>query len=241
MPFRGTRRALLYKRPAAAAAGGWSDPLDASTPAIWWIDANNSGSLTIGGGSTVTQWNDLGTGGNNLTTGVAPVYTTGVLNGLPGVDFNGGGTLLTGVFSVAQPLMVVIVWKQSASAPSASGFILDGDRVSSAANRLIIINNFTGGNYNTYANTLVDQGVAIATNTAYHSRAVFNGASSSSKLNASVLTGTNPGIGTIANGICLNPNSAQSNAIICEAYIVENPTAGDLTNSDAYVLAKWGV
>ena len=227
------------------AATGWTSPLDASTPAVFWVDASNSGSITATGGvangNLVTQWNDLAAGGHHLTPALTPpVYTTGVLNGLPGLATAGTSGLRSTSFVVAQPIMVVAVWKQPSTAPGTQAMLIDGD-VAGAGARFIITNRWTGGNYQTFAGTLVDQGVAVAINTAYHSRAIFNGSSSSSKLNASVVTGTNPGTGGIINGLALSVSSYVSQAIYCEVYVIPNPTAGDITNSDAYVLAKWGV
>jgi hypothetical protein len=221
---------------------GWTSPLDASTPAVFWVDASNTSSV-IRAGTAVSAWNDLTTGGHNLTSrGGSAFYTASAINGLPGVDTNAMSGLASTAFTVAQPLMVVVVWKQSGAGPATQAFLFDGDLAGAAANRLIIINKWTGGNYNTFGNNLVDQGVAVAAGTAYHTRAIFNGASSSSKLNASVLTGTNPGPGSIQNGIQLSSSSTfKSNAIYCEIYVIPNPTAADITNSDAYVLAKWGL
>jgi hypothetical protein len=231
-----------------SAGSSWTSPLNASTPAVFWVDASNLASITKDGVNIVSQWNDLGTGGHHLTPLVGgPIYTTGVLNGLPGITMTASEALRTTAFTVNQPFMAVIVWKTSGTMPASTGFLFDGDRDAAAA-RVIVFSayNSAGGNYITYAGTILSQGIPVTTNTGYNSRIVFNGVASgsspatSSKLNASTVTGT---IGTagIVNGIKINSEGGSSNGSICEVYVIPNPTAADLTNSDAYVLAKWGV
>ena len=242
----GPRRALLYKRPAAVST--WT-PLLASTAAVWWVDANNSGSITsVGGfGTAVTQWNDLGTGSHNMTpSGTGPTYTSNVQNGKPGMDFSGGLGIRTASFFVNQPFMLVVVWKQSGTAPADYGILWQGDRDESIGGRALIqTKNVDNSNsYNINAGTVVNQSVTISTGQAYHSRAVFNNTSSSSVLNASSLTGQTAGIGGVEGGIALSgiaSSAVYSNAIICEAFIIPNSTGDDATNAAAYTLAKWGI
>jgi hypothetical protein len=79
-------------------------------------------------------------------------------------------------------------------------------------------------------------------NTNYHSRAIFNGSSSSYVLNRGTPVTGNPGAPGIINGILLGGTAGQaSRAGFCEVYVIPNPTGTDITNSDAYILAKWGV
>jgi hypothetical protein len=232
------------------AVSAWT-PLNASTPAVFWVDASNAGSITKTGTApteTVTQWRDLSAGIHHLAPlSTAPIYTASALNGKAGITFTLGEAMRTAAFAVAQPFLLVIVWKTSALAPDETGFLLDGDR-DAAAGRIIVFAKYAsaGGNYISYAGTILGQGISVATNTGYHSRIMFNGAASgsfpatSSKLNASTVTGA---IGTagIVNGLKLNSESGGSNSHICEVYVIPNPTAADITNSDTYVFAKWGL
>ena len=252
----GPRRALLYKRPAAAAASSWT-PLLASTAAIWWIDADNSGSITSGGlGTEATQVNDLGTGARNMTpTTTGPTYTASVLNGKPGFDFSGGAyDLRTVSWFSNQPFMLVIVWKQSATAPGDYGILWESERTSSDGSRSIVQtkNVDVSNNYRVISDGIAyAQGEVISINTPYYTRIIFDGTDSASKLNTDNDTGITIGTIGIYGGIRLGGASGvvASKAIICEAFIIpyadhaavlaDAPT--DCTDADAYVLAKWGI
>lgn len=240
-----------------AAAGAWTSPLDATTPAVWWIDASNAGSLTPASptnGTALTQVNDLGSGAHNMTPSgaggaVGPIYQTNILNSKPGFGFDAARDMWTVAFTVPQPFMLVIVWKQTSVAPSSFGILVDGDRTQAAAGRAIVFarRTDTGDQYCTYAGTSsIGQGV-IAVNTAYHSRIVFNGASTNSVLNGSSIGPVSPGTSGIVNGIILAGTNAPF-AHICEAFIIPYSagnvaanSATDATNAAAYTLAKWGV
>jgi hypothetical protein len=238
--------------------GGWTSPLDASTPALWWVDASNASTITKTGtapNETVTQLNDLGTGAHNMTpNGTGPYYRASSLNGLPGLELTGLRNLRTAVFVRAQPAMLVMVWKQTATVPEDYAVLYYGDQGVGSVTCAIVSNKWgaTAGNAAIYAGTAVSQGVTVALNTAYHSRIIFDGSSSSSVLNASNLTGVNPGTGEVIKlGLSLGAPAVgnQPNAIICEAFIIPYAdhaavlanAPADAANAAAYTLAKWGV
>jgi hypothetical protein len=226
------------------AATGWSSPLDASTPAYWWIDASNAGSITLSG-SDVTDVADLGTGNHDMADGVtSPTLATAEVNGLNAITFINSASLATaGSWTLAQPFMLCMVWKQTtASTPALFGIIFDGD-IAQVGSRAIVFNRRqdTSDHYTPYAGNIIDQGVSVVAGTVYHSRIIFNGASSSSVLNASDTGTVNMGTFGIINGIIMGTPSNNSFAQLCEAFIIENPTGDDATNAAAYTLAKWGV
>jgi len=246
----------LWSFTTADVVVGWT-PLTASTPAIWWIDASNAASITKTGTApteTVTQLGDLGlpTTHNMTPFATGPMYVANALNGKPGLDCT-GRSLRTANFFKAAPFMLVMVWKQTGVIGEAYGVLFSGrPHASGDSSTLSFYNRYNSGNYSVFANNVViNQGVATATNTVYHSRIVNDGSTSSSVLNASNLTGQDFGIARIIGGISIGGETAgtYSNAIICEAFIipyadhaaalVNAPT--DASNAAAYTLAKWGV
>jgi hypothetical protein len=224
-------------------------PVTASTPAAWWIDASKASSITKTGtapNEVVTQIKDISTHGRDMTpNGTGPIYVASAVNSKPGLSFISGGNLRTASFGMAQPMMLVMVWRQTGTVGDNFAELFYGDRALVVASCAIVSNKWgaTAGNVAVSAGTAVSQGVAAAINMTYHSRIILNGSSSSSKLNASVLSGINPGTGAVYDGLSLGAAAAgnRPNAIICEAYIIPNPTAGDITSSDAFILAKWGL
>jgi len=63
----------------------WYDASDTNT---LWQDAGGTIHITANG-QTVLRWNDKSGNGNHLTSSSGPAYTTGVMNSLPVVRFNG--------------------------------------------------------------------------------------------------------------------------------------------------------
>ena len=63
----------------------WYDASDTNT---LWQDAGGTIHVTANG-QTVLRWNDKSGNGNHLTSSSGPAYTTGVMNSLPVVRFNG--------------------------------------------------------------------------------------------------------------------------------------------------------
>ena len=75
---------------------------------VWWLDAADSGSMTLSG-SSVTTWSDKSSRGINLIpVTAAPTLVPAALNGLPVVNFNG----------VDQAFLNVAAQPFSASGPS---------------------------------------------------------------------------------------------------------------------------
>jgi len=237
---------------------GWT-PLLATTAAIWWVDASNAASITKVGtapNERVTQLNDLTTGTQHHMTpsvgGNGPYYVADALIGQPGLSFTSNSDLRTVTsFTRAQPLMLVVVWKQIATPAAAYAILIQGD-ATGTNNGFMIMNRYASANYAieaTFPN--LNQNVPTVAGTAYHSRVVWDGNTTSSKLNASTVTGVTGPAGIVAGIVLGNADVANNgpNAIICEAFIIPyaNHAAAvanaptDATNVDAYVLAKWGV
>jgi hypothetical protein len=246
----------LWSFTTAAAAPAWT-PLLASTPAMFWVDATNAASITKTGtapNEIVTAWNDLTSGTpHNLTPGIngGPVYVASAMNSKPGISFINNGSLNTVSFTTPPPIMVVIVWRQTAALGAANAMLFESDTISHTG--FIIFNRFNSSTYKVVVQSgnYLDNGT-ITANTNYHSRFLIDGSTSSSTLNGSTVSGIINGWDPITTGLTLgNVDSASNgpNAIICEAFIIKYadhaaavanaPT--DATNAAAYVLAKWGV
>ena len=72
--------------PGLTAAGGGFSPIDITGCDLWL----NAEALALSDGASVTTWPDSSGAGHNADgTGHAPVFKTGILNGLPVVRFDG--------------------------------------------------------------------------------------------------------------------------------------------------------
>lgn len=109
----------LYQQPhrmKAVSGGGpsaWS-PTDKSG-LVFWFKADAG--ITQSGG-LVTQWDDQSGNARHATASGAtrPTYTTGALNGLPGVSFPAGTYMDFGtdaLYDPTQPFTVCTVWKNT--------------------------------------------------------------------------------------------------------------------------------
>jgi hypothetical protein len=240
-----------------AAAGSWSSPLDASTPAVWWMDASDLSTFTLAGSAPqrVSEWRDKGLPTPHHMTPSAttsPSYEPGWINGKAGVFFAPTTDLRTIAFTIPQPFMLDMVWKSHPdNLPALYGILWDGDRIQVSATRAVILHRRgdLGDRYAPYAGVNLDQGVSVALNTLYHTRILFHGAGTISILNASTVNG-NPGPHGVVNGIMLGALDGGNTpwAGISEAYIIPYADAAavtanyttDAASADAYRIAKWG-
>ena len=69
---------------------------DASDTTTLWQDTGGTTAIT-GNGQSVWRWNDKSGNGNHLTSSSAPIYTTGVMNSLPVLQFAGNKLANTSV------------------------------------------------------------------------------------------------------------------------------------------------
>lgn len=67
-------------------------------PPTLWLDAADLPTITKDGSNLVAQWNDKSPNGRHVSqasAGSKPVYTTNVLNGKPGISFDGSNDYLS--------------------------------------------------------------------------------------------------------------------------------------------------
>lgn len=102
---------VLRERPRSASA----TPDSISNLAFWYkADAgvySDAGTTLATNGQSVQQWNDQSTNGRNLSafsSGFKPVYTTGMLNGKPGLVFTSDGLIST--TTITKPITIFFVY-----------------------------------------------------------------------------------------------------------------------------------
>ena len=101
---------------------------------LWcWLKADagvykDAGVTLAANGETVQQWNDQSGNGRNFsqaTSGMRPVYTTGVQNSLPGVRFDATDDGMSGAVSLSEPYTIFCVYSYR-SATSATRRAVQG-------------------------------------------------------------------------------------------------------------------
>lgn len=233
------------------------------THATNWMDANDPAAFAL---STlaVDSWTDKSSNAQVFsgTTTERPTYTTNLLNGKPGVVFNGTTNKLVGgstqLFDETASWTAIIVATVTSFSASSYNFVLMG-KSSSGTPLEFLFSDDSGNNYNDFsfgnATTTSSVGsftLASATPGTPHriivnyagggvstaaNYSVFDGASTRTiHSNASLSGGVNNTLGHFGTG------AGFLNGAIHEI-IVSSPkmTAGELSNSNSYLLAKWGV
>lgn len=205
------------------------DPLSLS-PGIW-LDPSDAATVTLNG-ATVAQINDKSTNSRHFTQGTAgaqPTYATGGsgINSLGCLSFDGGDTLNGPSYTLAQPYTLAIVIKFGTTGAQQA-----------------IFNNTTlwisGGFFGLWAGATL---AGPAADTALHTMvAVYNGGSSSFRIDGSATTGTGGGTGAsgtweLSRAVApLLTGSKVGEVIVYPSAL----SAGDLTALEGYLKAKWG-
>jgi len=236
----------------------WRRVTQAATPApspnppgtLWaWWDFSDTSTITLDGSSKITQITDKTGNGHDATQSTAanrPGEST--LNGLNCGRFvsTSHTTLATTgwVSTLSQPFTIAVVWTQDvASDPSYQPGPIGGLNSPPPA---ILFDNFDN------TRLVMEQGVGsilvakAAPYTQQQATLVFNGASSSFRLNG-VATGGTTDVTTINNftlGRCHTPDgggiATDLEGKIGEVLIYEGAlTASQLTSVEAYLKAKW--
>ena len=97
----------------------WYDASDMTT--LW---QNTAGTTAVtANGQTVLLWNDKSGNGNHLTTSSGPAYTTGVMNSLPVLHFNGNklANLAASMGNITNNFTVIGVFRRPATAAGTTG------------------------------------------------------------------------------------------------------------------------
>ena len=241
--------AVLTTIPARGAP--WT-PADLPDKALW-LDAADSGTITLNG-STVSQWNDKSGNGRNVAQSNAakqPTYATGYLNGNNAISFDGTGRSLsagTATINLSQPFNRFIVGKFLTK--SSQSVIVDGNNGSGAGGQQVFYNGESAGSWRmacdaTYKNSISYGTSDFNNHIHFHN---LNGASTYYSIDgATTLSG--PGnSGSIGQpGICIgNIRNEVASGYGFQGYVYEIIlTTGTLSPADrqkteGYLAWKWG-
>ena len=106
-----------------------------------WLDAADSSSITLSGGTTtLTQWNDKSGNGNNATAGTtSPVYVSSGINGMGVISFNGSTSYLNSqdLFSARSFAIFMIIRKQAAIGNAVTVALLGGTTLGTNQNLIL--------------------------------------------------------------------------------------------------------
>lgn len=207
-----------------------------------WYDASDSATLT--GSPNLTTWADKGSGAKNLTNASSsPSNGTRTVNGLNVIDFASGANriMASANYSLSQPItyFVVVVCDLATGTGTLNASII---RDPTGSQPSIMV--YSSGAANTrawayYAGS-VRQGSVAMDNSAHVISAVFNGASSGLWVDGASASTSNPGAGTVTNGLQLASSSAFDGAI--GEVLVYSSALGtsDRQSVESYLKAKWG-
>jgi hypothetical protein len=217
-----------------------SSPLDIAGCQFWY-DASQI--VGLSDSDPVATWLDLSGNVRHLlqvTGGKQPLYRTGIVNGLPIIRFDGSNDNLAATgFTLNQPSTMVAVFVQRMD-PAGNKGLMDG--ASADYSRYL----FVAGSGNTlglYAGTTLN-GPALTVGTIYHTTAIFNGASSSVRINGGTATSGNAGSGG-ASGVTIGSSNNGAGGEYAQFDFGEvfgynsALSAGNLTDIHTYLDAKW--
>ena len=200
----------------------------------WW-DASDAASFTFSSGSAVSQWQDkMGDDTRHhfaqATSGQQP-QRTGTQNGLPTVVFDGTRQMTTGEWfpGISYP-SIWVVTKCTETVDNIQLLHAGGIQMYKDATNMMF-----------YAGTSV--GVAIDTN--WHVLGgVFNGASSSQRVDGVQVSTGNPGSTALDTWIELGhySNGYRYEGEIAEIVVYDHAlTAPEITQIESYLMDKWGL
>ena len=212
---------------------------DYRTNLVGCWDATNGPTPAING-STLTAWNDLGSGLNHISNITnTPKYYANIQNGLPAVYFDGSSRMYgTDKGDVAQPTTHFLIFKGTSWGTGDYQYIID------MIDSQIIGKNNTSTKIDIYAGAHAT-GDSLTNNTTYLATVVFNGASSTIKTNVGGANTVNPSTGT--NTMYPNIGSGASAVYLFIGYVMEwRVYTGALTSDQqiqvqSFLNNKWGI
>ena len=198
-------------------------------------------SLSLSNGQSVTTWTDESTQNNDVTvSGGNPIFETNSLNGLPGVDMNGGDFQSVNSINTSQPLVGYVVWKYAGI--NNTEVIVDGRddfRVQLSMRNSTTMRIAAGPSVDFAIPNITNQPVAIK----YRA----DGTNSFVELNGNtVFSGDANNIGRIGGYTLGDLNDLrggifQSFSTMYELAEFQNPSAQVQADAEAHLSTKWGV
>jgi hypothetical protein len=219
--------------------GGTSQTFDPSSISglVFWVKADQITGLNDG--DPVATWSDQSGNSHDATQSNAsyrPAYKTGILNGLPGVLFNGSSTyMITSAFALNQPSTVFIVGTHTNS--GANGHFVDGE----AGNTRALVGVGSAGFWGVAGTILGTSGVPSTPNIV---GGIFNSTSSLLSLNGTAVTGDagSASASGLTLGMYGTPGSNYLQGYLFE--VLAYNTALSTANRQAiegYLAWKWGL
>jgi hypothetical protein len=220
----------------SSGAGSFS----ATSPAglSFWAKAD-AGTSTTTDGVAISQWNDQTAGAHHLTQGNAtnqPLYKAAIQNGLPGVLFDGANDSIDNTtLTVSQPDTLFVVGKSLVT--TASHNAIDG-----ITTRQVVEIGPTS-KWGMYAGTAEVETATAADLLAHTFSVVFNGASTTMRLDGTALTvGSNPGAGALT-GLrvgSFNNSLGNWNGYVFEVLLYTGAlSTTDQQTVESYLRSKW--
>jgi hypothetical protein len=214
-------------------------PSDISDLALW-LDAADASTLTLDGSNNVEQWNDKSGNGRHVEQSNAtlrPARTLSSINGLTALTFDGTDDRLIGTFaSISQPITVFCVVRVDN---------LGSQRTIFDSRLTVIFAHYTTPptNYN-YHGGVARSFAGVVAGSTYLGAITYNGASSSLRINRSLVDSGNAGSSSLTDGIsvgCTRASSAFHLGAIAELVFYSKVlSAGEITSVENYLAAKWG-
>jgi hypothetical protein len=207
----------------------WALDIAALSPAAWF----RRGDWTVTG-SGISQWNDSSGNGRHLLQGTDAARPAGQSDG--SVLFNGTSHFLkTAPFTLNQPTWVVMALKQVSW--TGNDRIFDGN----AQNACALFQGIATPGLRIYAGSSLSQNSELAVGVAGVVSAVFNGASSSLRVNNTAATTGNPGTNNMG-GFTLAANGANTEPSNIQVYEVALfPIAPSAAQQDRAIAAIAGL
>ncbi|MBM4022158.1 MAG: hypothetical protein FJ284_07945 [Planctomycetes bacterium] len=202
-----------------------------------WLDASKTSSVTLNG-STVSEWRDVRSTSSylvsNSAAGQQPAWVASSRNGLSGINFGVGQNLFTPVspaFNFSQPTTYFIVFQ----APTSSGAwaLFDG----------ITTRQHVFGNNETQLTMFAGSSATAATivgSTFYAVVLIYNGTSSSRRLNTRTAITVNPGTNAI-NQLRIGSSSGVRGDVNEFGVLSRAVTDAEATSLLTYLGKKWAI
>jgi len=199
-------------------------------------------SLGLSDGDPVTAWTDQSTNAVDISvSGGNPIFAANDLNGLPGVDFNGGDFKSDTSFSFATPLVSYIVWDYARVNPDEVIFdgLNDFNPELAVAPRSGVDNLFAANGTGISAQVNLSGPLAI--------KIVFDGTNSSINVNGNLIASGDLGNNGRPSGFTfgdlndLRGGNFQSFSTMYEFAEYQNPSQQVQADAEAALNDKWGV
>lgn len=226
----------------AGAAGVAFAPTDIAGPQAWY--KADAGTSSVVDGTALSAWNDQSGNARHLTQATGanqPVYKAAIQNGKAVVRFDGSNDFMdAATVNVAQPSTIFVVAKSTVAAAAGHNFV-DGTTARQS------VYQHTSGVVAMYAGAAEAlSGTAWGTAAFHYVSSVFNGASSSMRVDgvAQTLTPASPGTGALT-GLRVGAFDAVTGPWQgdgAEILIYNSAlSVGNQQSVEAYLAARWGL